>query len=312
MKKIAFIILALLTLHPAAPPSAALLAGICFALAFGNPFSALTRRWTSVLLQAAVVGLGFGMNLLVVGRVGAQGVGYTALTIFLTMGMGFAIGKLLKVSRDSSLLISAGTAICGGSAIAAIAAAIRAESEDVSVALGTVFLLNGVALFIFPPIGHAMSLSQDQFGLWSALAVHDTSSVVGTSIQYGAEALQIGTTVKLARALWITPLTIGIGLFYGENKPSEGKRKIAMPWFILGFVLAAALVTWVPSLEPAGQSAAAFSRRLLVFTLFFIGSNLTLETLKKVGLRPLVQGLALWALAASGSLAAIYAGWIHL
>jgi uncharacterized integral membrane protein (TIGR00698 family) len=312
MRKFAFALLALATLLPQVPAGAALVAGISFALAFGNPYAAATKRWTSTLLQVAVVGLGLGMNLLVVGRVGAQGIGYSALTIFLTMGLGLGLGLLLKVSRDASLLISAGTAICGGSAIAAVAAALRAESEDVTVSLATVFLLNAAALFIFPPIAHALALTQEQFGLWSALAVHDTSSVVGTAIQYGAESLQIGTTVKLVRALWITPLTIGIGLFCARGAPGSKKGKIAMPWFILGFVLAAALVTWVPSLEALGGDAAAASRRILVFTLFLIGSNLTLDTLRKVGLRPLVQGLGLWILAASGSLLAIRGGWIHL
>lgn len=296
-------------LHPAVPSGAALLAGIFLALSMGNPFAALTKKWTSYCLMAAVVGLGFGMDLLVVGRVGAQGIGYTAFTILLTMVVGTGLGAMLKVSRDASLLITAGTAICGGSAIAAVSAAIRAKSEDVSVALATVFLLNAAALFIFPPIGHAIGLDTTQFGFWSALAVHDTSSVVGTTLQYGGDAMQVGTTVKLARALWITPLTLVIGLAYNRNKTEKGR--ITIPWFILGFVAAAALVTWVPAFRATGESLAVMSRRLLVFTLFLIGSNLTRATLKSVGFRPFVQGVALWIFAASTSLGAIYYGWIH-
>ncbi|MGZ3655035.1 MAG: YeiH family protein [Bdellovibrionota bacterium] len=312
MKKAAFIILGLLCLYPEITAGTALVAGIFFALAFGNPFVVETKRWTSTLLQVAVVGLGFGMNLLVVGKVGFAGVGYTAITICLSMAVGLLLGRALRISKDASLLISAGTAICGGSAIAALAAAIRAESEDVSVSLATVFLLNAAALFIFPPLGHAMGFSEAQFGLWSALAVHDTSSVVGTAIQYGPQALEIGTTVKLARALWITPLTLLIGFIYSRRAGGEKGGKIAMPWFILGFVLASALVTWVPLAKPAGQLLATASRSVLVLTLFLIGSNLTRKTLQTVGFRPMLQGLLLWIVAGSTSLYAIHVGWIHL
>jgi len=312
MKKAAFLVLGLLCLYPEISAGMALLAGIGFALAFGNPFSVETKRWTSTLLQVAVVGLGFGMNLLVVGKVGFEGVGYTAITILLSMVVGLLLGRALKISKDASLLISCGTAICGGSAIAAVAAAIKAESEDVSVSLATVFLLNAAALFIFPPIGHYMGFSQEQFGLWSALAVHDTSSVVGTSIQYGPQALEIGTTVKLARALWITPVTLLIGFIYSRRAGAGKGGKIAMPWFILGFVLASALVTWVPAAKPAGQLLATASRSVLVLTLFLIGSNLTRKTLQTVGFRPMIQGVLLWIVAGSTSLYAINAGWIHL
>ncbi len=312
-KKFFFLILALLCLLPQTPAAAALVTGIVFALTFGNPFLDQTKRWTSTLLQVAVVGLGFGMDLLVVGRVGVQGIGYTALTIFLTMALGIALGKVCKVSRDGSLLIAAGTAICGGSAIAALSAAIRADSEDVSISLATVFLLNAAALLLFPVIGHWMALSPPEFGLWSALAVHDTSSVVGTSIQFGPEALQIGTTVKLARALWITPLTLLIGVYYQKKfAAKEGQKKIAKPWFILGFLASAALVTWVPELRPVGQGLAAFSRSLLVLTLFLIGSQITLATLRKVGFRPTGMGFVLWVIVGTSSLLAIERGWIRL
>lgn len=309
MKKAAFLLLALATLHPDVPAAAALLAGIIFALTAGNPFLDLTKKWTSRLLMISVVGLGFGMNLLVVGRVGLQGIGYTALTITLSMGVGLLLGRLLSVRNETSILICAGTAICGGSAIAAVSAALKSESEDVSVSLATVFLLNAAALFVFPGIGHWAGLSEEQFGLWSALAVHDTSSVVGTSIQYGARALEVGTTVKLARALWIAPLTMLIVMFF--RKPGV-KGKFTVPWFIFGFVAAAALCTYVPATQPVGEQLAMISRRFLVLTLFLIGANLTKKTLQSVGLRPLLQGTALWAVAASASLAAISAGLIHI
>lgn len=311
MIKIAFIVLGILCLYPGVPAGIALVAGILFALLFGNPVQAQTKRMTSTLLQVAVVGLGFGMNLLVVGKVGFEGVGYTAITILLSLAVGLALGKALGVARDASLLISAGTAICGGSAIAALSAAIRAESEDVSVSLATIFLLNAAALFIFPPIGHHLALTETQFGLWSALAVHDTSSVVGTAMQYGPRALEVGTTVKLARALWITPLTFAVGYFYSRRVGATG-GKIAKPWFILGFILASAIVTWVPGTQEAGQWLASASRSLLVLTLFLIGSNLTKATLKSAGLRPMVQGVLLWIVAGSTSLYAICEGWIHL
>lgn len=309
MKKIIFFLLALASLHPVVPAGAALLAGIVFALSVGNPFLNFTKKWTPRLLMISVVGLGFGMNLVVVGTVGFRGIGYTGLTIALSMGVGLLLGRLFKVPKEASILISAGTAICGGSAIAAVSAAMKAKSEDISISLATVFLLNAAALFIFPAIGHWAGLSQEQFGLWSALAVHDTSSVVGTSIQYGARALEIGTTVKLARALWIAPLTMLIVMFY--KKPGS-QGKFTVPWFILGFVIAAAIYTYVPPMQPVGLELAMISRRLLVLTLFLIGANLTRKTLQSVGFRPLLQGLALWIVAASTSLGAIHSGWIHL
>jgi len=311
MKKIAFFLWALFCLYPGVPAGAALVAGVLFSLLFGNPLPVLTKRYTSNLLQVAVVGLGFGMNLLVVGKVGFEGVGYTAITIFLSLVLGLLLGKALGVARDASLLISAGTAICGGSAIAALAAAIHAESEHVSVSLVTVFLLNAAALFLFPPIGHHFGLTETQFGLWSALAVHDTSSVVGTAMQYGAQALEVGTTVKLARALWITPLTFAVGYFYSRGQGTKG-GKIAKPWFILGFLLASAIVTWVPGTQAAGHWLAGASRSLLVLTLFLVGSLLTKATLKTAGFRPMLQGVLLWITAASTSLYAICEGWIHL
>ena len=258
------------------------------------------------------MGLGAGMDLGVIGRVGMKGFGYTVIGISLTLLVGTLIGKLLKTGKDCSLLITAGTAICGGSAIAALAPTIRAKPHDVSVALGTVFILNALALFLFPWVGHALSLSQAQFGLWSALAIHDTSSVVGATLQYGAQAVEIGTTIKLARALWIVPLTFAVGFIYAKKNAESQTEKPKRPWFILGFLAMAALVTWVPTLASTGRIIEFLARRTLVLTLFFIGANLTRSTLKAVGFKPFVQGVSLWFAVASVSLAAILANLIQV
>lgn len=302
----------MLSLTPWISSAEALILGLALALIVGNPYRHFLQKVTHNLLAFSVVGLGAGMNLLVVGQVGLEGIGYTIIGIFLTLTLGYFIGRMLKIHRDTSLLISVGTAICGGSAIAAVAPAIKAKNQEVSVALGTVFLLNAVALVIFPPLGHYFSLSQTQFGLWSALAIHDTSSVVGAALQYGPKALQIATTVKLARALWIVPVTFGVGFLRAREGQAEGGAgKAKKPWFILGFVIAAALVTWVPSLQPAGHVVEMLAKHGLVLTLFLIGSNLTKDTIKSVGFRPFVQGFCLWILMATGSLGALLLGWIH-
>ena len=302
-----------LCLLPQVSAAAALVLGIAVAVAAGNPWLSRTKRLTPRLLAASVVGLGAGMNLLQMEKVGAAGVRYTVISIGLTFAAGTLLGRWARTRRDTSLLITAGTAICGGSAIAALAPTVRAGDEDVSVALGTVFVLNAVALLVFPWVGHRLSLSQAQFGLWSALAIHDTSSVVGATLQYGRGALEVGTTVKLARALWIVPLTLVAGYVRrkpdGEEGPAAGA--VTRPWFILGFLLAAALVTWVPALRPAGHGVEAIARRLLVLTLFLIGANLTTATIRRVGVRPFAQGLVLWLLVAGATLGAIELGWIH-
>lgn len=303
---------AILCLFPFVSSGIALFTGVVLALIFGNPYLDYSRKITHTLLGVAVMGLGAGMNLHVVAKVGLQGIGYTVIGISVTLILGTLVGKLLKTEKDTSTLITVGTAICGGSAIAAVAPVIRAKHHEVSVALGTVFLLNAVALFIFPPLGHFFGLSQNQFGLWSALAIHDTSSVVGASMQYGAEALQIGTTVKLARALWIVPVAFLIGFIYSKNSAATGeKQKAKKPWFILGFIIVAALVTWIPELQEAGHIVDTVAKRLLVLTLFLIGSSLTRETIRSVGLKPFIQGIVLWIIMASGTLAAIVLGWIH-
>lgn len=305
--KVLMPLFALLCLTPWMPSFAALLIGIALAVSLGNPYSRVTGKYTSLLLQWSVIGLGFGMNLLVVASVGLHGIGYTVVGISTTLFLGYLLARAFKVERDTGVLISVGTAICGGSAIAAVAPTLRAKPNSISVALGTVFTLNAIALVIFPPLGHMLGLSQSQFGLWSALAIHDTSSVVGASLQYGAEALQIGTTVKLARALWIVPLTIASSSLFAKGG-EKGKAK--RPWFILGFVLAAALVTWIPQAQVAGHWIEAVAKRTLVLTLFLIGANLTLATLKAVGIKPLLLGVSLWILVGVGTLAALLSGWM--
>ncbi len=315
--RILFVLAALFCLSPWASSGVCLLLGMAIALTLGNPFAAKCRALTPLLLQGAVVGLGAGMNLGLVARVGASGFGYTVIGIATTFALGAVLKTLLRVPREVSLLITVGTAICGGSAIAAAAPVIRAKPQEVSVALGTVFLLNALALLIFPPIGHALSLDETQFGLWCALAIHDTSSVVGSTLQYGAHALEVGTTVKLARALWIVPVTLALGYVTarlepgGATKNSGARPKAKRPWFILGFLIAAALVTWVPGLQSAGHLIEQLAKKLLVLVLFLIGAGITRSTLKSVGPRPLLQGVLLWILVASGTLGAITQGWIH-
>lgn len=285
----------------------ALILGAAIAIIFGNPHSEITKKITPKLLAWSIVGLGAGMNLSVIAQVGLQGIGYTVIGITITFLLGYLLSRFLKVEKDVSLLITIGTAICGGSAIAALAPAIRAKSQDISVALGTVFLLNAAALVLFPWIGHQLSLSEAQFGLWAALAIHDTSSVVGAGLAYGNHALEVGTAVKLARALWIIPIVAFISFVRARQQKSEATtEKAKRPWFILGFIFTAALVTWIPELQSAGHVVEIVAKKALVLTLFLIGSNLTLKTLQSVGIRPFILGLSLWFVMASGTLAAVY------
>jgi uncharacterized integral membrane protein (TIGR00698 family) len=281
-------------------PPLALGLGIVLALTAGHPFPSGTPTVTKFLLQASVVGLGFGINLSQVWQAGRTGFGFTAATIIGTLAAGWLIGRLLKVERGVSLLISSGTAICGGSAIAAVGSVIKADKKSMSVALGAVFLLNAAALFLFPPIGRALDLSQTQFGLWAAIAIHDTSSVVGAAARYGADALDVATTVKLTRALWIIPLTLAIAL----ASRSEQKR-VVIPWFIFLFVAAAAVRTALPGGEAVYGAIKALAVRGLTLTLFLIGTGLTLESVRTVGGRALIQAVILWLLSAGISLLAV-------
>jgi uncharacterized integral membrane protein (TIGR00698 family) len=309
--RLIFPLLALLTLLPFVSPGVALMAGIAVALTIDNPYPITTARTVTPLLQLSVIGLGAGMNLFEVGHAGLHGFFYTAIGIIMTISLGLALGRLLKTSRDTSLLVTVGTAICGGSAIAALAPVIRAKGHEVSVALATVFFLNAVALLIFPGIGHHLGLSQTQFGVWSALAIHDTSSVVGAAMQYGARALEIATTIKLTRALWIVPVTLAIGSMSNRGKKQMSAGKARRPWFILGFIAMATIVTCIPALKPLGHAVFLTAQRALVITLFFIGSGLSRSAIQVVGRGPLVQGFVLWIVMGSATLGAILFGLVR-
>jgi uncharacterized integral membrane protein (TIGR00698 family) len=287
-------------------PPMALAAGLVYGFTFEHPYQADSRQLSKLLLQASVVGLGFGMNLEQVLRVGRSGVLYTAAGITFAMLLGWGLGKLLAVRERTSFLISVGTAICGGSAIAAVAPVAKATDEEIAVSLGTVFTLNSIALLTFPAIGMALHLTQTQFGLWSALAIHDTSSVVGASAKFGAVALAVGTTVKLARALWIVPMSVGTSLV------QKSKAKIQWPWFILFFALASVANTYVAAFKPVYPVLQHLGVLGLTVTLFLIGTGISRNTLREVGARPLLQGIALWLVVAAGSLALIRGGWIRL
>ncbi|MGA8540092.1 MAG: putative sulfate exporter family transporter [Terriglobales bacterium] len=288
----------------------ALLAGLIYGLAFPHPYHLAARKLSAFLLQASIVALGFGMNLHEIVRAGRTGFLYTALSISFAMLLGLGIGRLFKVQRIPSLLISTGTAICGGSAIAAIGPVVNAGEEEMAVSLGTVFVLNSIALFLFPAIGYVLHLTQSQFGLWSALAIHDTSSVVGATAKYGARALTIGTTIKLARALWIVPLAFAVAIL------KRSKTRIKWPWFILLFCLAAVAGTYLPAhlpwSGPLYPKLSALGKTGLTATLYLIGTGISKSTLKEVGVRPLLQGLLLWAIVAISSLALIHFGFISI
>ena len=286
-------------------PPVALFVGLVYALLFGKPFASFNKKMSKVLLQYSVVGLGFGMNLYESLASGGSGMLFTIVSVFGTLAIGWFIGhKLLGVDRNISYLISSGTAICGGSAIAAVGPVIKAKDNEMSVALGCVFILNAVALFIFPAIGELLGLSQQQFGTWAAIAIHDTSSVVGAGAAYGEEALQVATTIKLTRALWIIP----VALFTSFLFKSEGK-KVSVPMFIILFVLAMVVNTYLFSRFEVGvvigDTINLVARKLLTITLFFIGASLSIDVLKSVGLKPLLQGVLLWIVISIASLAYI-------
>ena len=296
----AFALLALFCLTPWASPPLALALGLLLAQTLGNPFPAQTRALTTKLLQFSVVGLGFGMNAHAAAAASRQGLLFTVVSICGTLLLGYGLGRALKLSRPVAHLIACGTAICGGSAIAAVGPVLRARDEEMSVALGTVFILNALALFAFPPIGHALALSQAQFGLWCALAIHDTSSVVGAAAAYGDEALQLATTVKLARALWIVPVALGTAFFF--RLPGV---KVKVPYFILGFIGAMLLNTFVPALQPLGPGLVGAAKLGLTLTLFLIGAGLSMTTIRAVGLRPFGLGALLWLVVSAASLLVI-------
>lgn len=300
LQQIIFGAVILLCLFSIISPPIALLLGVLIVNVFGNPFLAFNHKAITFLLQFSVVGLGFGMNAASAVSAGKEGFLLTVFSIFSTLIFGTLLGKWFKTDKKTSHLISCGTAICGGSAIAAISPVIKSNENQTSIALGVIFILNSIALFAFPFIGHQLDLSQKEFGLWCAIAIHDTSSVVGAANKYGAEALQIATTVKLARALWIIPISIFTAILF-KNKNS----KIKIPYFIGLFILAMLLNTYVPATAIIAPHIVGIAKIGLTITLFLIGATLNVNTLKSVGVKPLLQGIFLWIFIAVLGLASI-------
>lgn len=318
LSKFIFFLALVLSFTGILSPPVALTVGIIFGLGFMHPCAALARKSVRILLQVSVVALGFGMNLDEVLKAGRSGFVYTAIGISFAIVAGLALGRILGVRGNSAFLITAGTAICGGSAIAAIGPILHADDEEMAVSLGSIFILNSVALLLFPPIGVMLHLSESQFGLWAALAIHDTSSVVGAAAKYGQQALIVGTTVKLARALWIAPLALAVAAMKhnfsavrGELEP-RSPTKVQLPWFILFFCLAAILNTYIPAITHLSHPLFAFGRLGLTATLFLIGTGISRATLHEVGWRPLLQGILLWLAVGVTSLYFIRAGIIGL
>lgn len=287
--KVVFIMAMVLCVSGYISSPVALVGGFLFSYFLGHPFLSLNSKAVNWLLKIAVVGLGFGMNLKETLAAGKDGFILTVFSIAATLILGYFIGKLLKMDRKGTHLISSGTAICGGSAIAAVAPVINASEKDISISLGVIFLLNSIALIIFPPLGHLFGLSQHQFGLWCAIAIHDTSSVVGAAYTFGEEALKVATTVKLARALWIIPLSIlSVFLFKGKGK------SIKIPYFIFLFILAIILNSYLPIPEIITGGITSISKSLLVLTLFLIGAGLSVDKIKSAGWKPMILGISLW------------------
>jgi uncharacterized integral membrane protein (TIGR00698 family) len=285
---------------PVMSPPLSLLLGLIVAQLMDNPYAQLTHKATHWLLQASVVGLGFGMNIAGAWQAGKEGTLFTVVSITTVFTVGILAGRFLKIDKITSFLISAGTAICGGSAIAALSPVIKAQEKQISVSLGVIFILNSIALFLFPAIGHHLHLSQTQFGLWCAIAIHDTSSVVGAASHYGAQALQVATTVKLARALWIIPIA-----FISTIAFKTGDKKIKIPYFIGVFILAMLINSYVPIIKPIVPYLTSIAKTGLTLTLFLIGSGLSFKKLRSVGIVPFFQGVMLWALISGLSLFAI-------
>ena len=283
-------------------PPVVLFIGLVFALLCGQAYPTFNKNISKKLLQYSVIGLGFGMNLQASLASGKEGMLFTIISVIGTLLIGMFIGcKVLKLNRNTSYLISSGTAICGGSAIAAVGPIIKAKDTDMSMALATVFILNAIGLFLFPILGHWLGLSQQEFGTWAAIAIHDTSSVVGAGAAYDEEALQVATTIKLTRALWIIPLALITSVIFR----SEGK-KISIPWFILFFVVAMLINTYLLADYPEiGKFIAGIARKGLIITMFFIGASLSVDVIKSVGIRPLLQGVLLWIIISAASLAYI-------
>jgi uncharacterized integral membrane protein (TIGR00698 family) len=300
LRIVVFIAFLVFCVTPWASPPIALALGLALALTLGHPYPARNSKATKLLLQISVVLLGFGMNLQKVIEAGRTGILFTIVTIIGTLLLGFLLGRALGISRTTAHLISSGTAICGGSAIAAVGPVVNASDEEMSVSLGTVFILNSIALFAFPMIGHRLGLTQPQFGVWAAIAIHDTSSVVGAAAKYGADALQIATTIKLTRALWIVPLTLATAFFFKRTS-----AKIAIPWFILWFVVASVIRTYVAAPAEVWSTLTMLARIGLTITLFLIGAGLSRKSIAAVGARPLILGVVLWIVISCVSLFAV-------
>ena len=283
-------------------PPVVLFIGLVFALLCGQAYPTFNKQVSKKLLQYSVIGLGFGMNLQASLASGKEGMLFTIISVVGTLLIGMFIGcKVLKLNRNTSYLISSGTAICGGSAIAAVGPIIKAKDTDMSMALATIFILNAIGLFLFPVLGHWLGLSQQDFGTWAAIAIHDTSSVVGAGAAYGEEALQVATTIKLTRALWIIPLALVTSVIFRSNG-----KKISIPWFILFFIVAMLINTYLLADYPEiGKFIAGIARKGLIITMFFIGASLSVDVIKSVGIRPLLQGVLLWIIISAASLAYI-------
>lgn len=296
----------------------ALFIGLVFALVFGIPHPKFNKKLSKYLLQASVVGLGFGMNLEKSLQSGAEGMIFTIASVIIVMVVGVMLGRFMRINEKTSYLISTGTAICGGSAIAAVGPVIKADQNEMAVSLGVIFILNAIALFIFPPLGHYIGLTQHQFGTWAAIAIHDTSSVVGAGAAFdqmyfpgSSQACDLATLIKCTRALWIIPLAFFTMWFYGRGSRSasgDGKKgKINIPWFILLFVVAMIFNTYVgnESLRPVYDGLVVVAKQCLIAVLFAIGAGLSLKVIRQVGVKPLVQAVVLWVIIGVGSLAAI-------
>lgn len=299
LHQISFLACLLICAFPWVGTATALILGVVFSLACGNPWPAHSAKFSKIILQLSVVGLGFGLGLGEVVHTGKNSILYTLVGIAGTLALGWLLGRFFKTGKNTSALISFGTAICGGSAIAALAPVLKAKNEETAVALATVFTLNSVALLLFPMIGHLLNLDPVLFGTWAGLAIHDTSSVVGAASAFGAEALSIATTVKLTRALWITPFVLGMALVNRSN------QKAKVPLFIIGFVLAATLRTLLPQFANYWDGVASIAKQCLVITLFLIGAGLTRTVVRTVGVRPLLQGVILWLTVSVLTLAAL-------
>lgn len=286
-------------------PAIALFGGIAFALLFKVPFPKAGKVGSKYLLQAAVVGLGFGMNLDESLRSSSEGMLMTIVSVGGVMGIGYLVGRWLGVDKKLGYLISSGTAICGGSAIAAISPVVRANDRQTAMSMAVIFTLNAVALFVFPTIGHWFDLSQQEFGIWAAIAIHDTSSVVGAGAAYGPEALAVATTVKLTRALWIIPLAVVSMFIFRSSNGSESREKISIPWFILWFVVAMLINTYFPLGQTLSVAIKEVSHAMLSVTLFLIGTGLSVSAVRSVGWRPIVMGVGLWVLISVVSLGVI-------